>query len=262
MANQGKRPLTAEEKAAAEKERVEKKESLFEHLRAMRRMLVVSVAAVAVVFVVLFYGFCNQLVDFILEPVRSRGIEIIATAVSEALMMQLKSCLIVAIVLAMPVIIQQVWSFVSPALYPSEKRLFMGLFVVMALLFALGVVFCYVVVFPLTVDLFWEASEGVAHAMWSVNEYLNFALSFILPFGLMFEMPVAVFMLARHGKANYRSLCRSRKYVILAIAVVAAVLTPPDVISQCMLMAPMVILYEISVQVSRFVKPKKPVEAE
>ena len=158
-------------------------------------------------------------------------------------------------------IVQQIWSFVSPALYANEKKLFAGLFFVMLLLFITGVVFCYVYVFPLAVDLFWEASDGVATAMWSVKEYFNFVLSFVLPFGVMFELPVVIYMLARHGKVTYKTLARNRKYVILAIAVVAAILTPPDVVSQCMLGAPMYLLYEIAAQVARFVKPKQKVEA-
>lgn len=233
------------------------KEALYEHIRALRRVLVVSAAAVGVLFVLFFYLFCNPLVDFVLAPVRSRGIDIIATAVSEALMIQLKVCLVAAVVTGMPIIIQQVWSFISPALYPHEKRLFAGLFFVALLLFITGVTFCYLYVFPLAINLFWAASDTVAPAMWSVQEYFDFVLSFVLPFGLMFELPVVIYMLARRGKVNYAKLAKARKFVLLAIAVVAAVLTPPDVVSQCMLGLPMYLLYEIATQLARFVKPAK-----
>ena len=232
------------------------KEALYEHIRALRRVLVVSAAAVGVLFVLFFYLFCNPLVDFVLAPVRSRGIDIIATAVSEALMIQLKVCLVAAVVTGMPIIIQQVWSFISPALYPHEKRLFAGLFFVALLLFCAGVAFCYLYVFPLAINLFWAASDTVAPAMWSVNEYFSFVLSFVLPFGLIFELPVVVVMLAKRGKVSYASLAKARKYVLLVIVVVAAILTPPDVISQCMLAAPMYLLYEIAAQLARFVKPR------
>ncbi len=231
------------------------KEALYEHIRALRRVLVVSAAAVGVLFVLFFYLFCDQLVDFVLAPVRSRGIDVIATAVSEALMIQLKVCLVAAVVAGMPVIIQQVWSFVAPALYPHEKRLFAGLFFVALALFITGVAFCYLYVFPLAINLFWAASDAVAPAMWSVQEYFNFVLSFVLPFGLMFELPVVIYMLARRGKVNYPKLAKARKYVLFAIAIVAAVLTPPDVVSQCMLGLPMYLLYEIAAQLARFVKP-------
>ena len=239
-----------------------KKEALYEHVRALRRVLVVSAGAVGVLFVLFFYLLCNPLVDFMLAPVRSRGIDIIATAVSEALMIQLKVCLVAAVVAAMPVIIHQVWGFVSPALYPHEKRLFAGLFFVALMLFITGVAFCYLYVFPLAINLFWAASDTVAPAMWSVNEYFSFVLSFVLPFGLMFELPVVIYMLARRGKVNYAKLAKARKYVLLAIAVVAAVLTPPDVVSQCMLALPMYLLYEIATQLARFVKPARAKENE
>ncbi len=253
--------MTPEEKRAMAAEKAERKQALAEHIKALRKMLIVSVGAVLVAFVVLFYLFCSPLVDFILAPVRERGIEVISTAVSEAFMMKFKTCLVAGVVLAMPVIIQQIWGFVAPALYENEKRLFAGLFFAMLLLFIVGVVFCYTYVFPLAIDLFWEASDGVATAMWSVKEYFNFVLSFVLPFGAMFELPVVIFMLARHGKVTYKSLAKNRKYVLLAIAVIAAFLTPPDVVSQCMLGAPMYLLYEIAAQVARFVKPKQKQEA-
>ena len=239
----------------------DKKEALSVHLKAIRRVLIVSAATVGVLFLLFFYLLCEPLVDFVLAPVRARGIEVISTTVSEALMTQFKVCLVAATVAAMPVIIWQVWTFVSPALYPQEKRLFAALFFVALLLFVGGVVFCYCLVFPMAIDLFWSAAEGVASPLWSVKEYFNFVLSFVLPFGLMFELPVAVYMLARRGLVTYEKLARSRKYVILVIAVIAAVLTPPDAVSQCMLAVPMVILYEVAAQLARLVKPKTPSEA-
>ena len=235
----------------------DKKQALQEHVLALRRVLFVSAGAVALLFVLFFYLCCDQLVDFVLQPVRARGIDVIATAVSEALMMQFKVCLIAGTVAGMPVIIWQIWSFVAPALYPHEKKIFAGLFFIALLLFITGVVFCYLYVFPLAIDLFWAASDTVATAMWSVKEYFDFVLSFVLPFGLMFELPVVIYMLARRGMVNYQKLARFRKYVILIIAIVAAILTPPDVVSQCMLGIPMYILYEIAAQLARFVKPGK-----
>ena len=240
----------------------DKKQALYEHIRALRRVFLVSLAAVGILFVLFFYLCCDQLVDFVLEPVRSRGISVISTAVSEALMTQLKVCLIAAVVAGMPVIIQQIWSFVSPALYPHEKKLFAGLFFAALLLFLTGVVLCYLYVFPLAINLFWAAADTVATAMWSVQEYFNFVLSFVLPFGVMFELPVVIFMLAKRGKVNYAKLAGWRKYVVLIIAIVAAILTPPDVVSQCMLGLPMYLLYEAATQLARFVKPSKPEEAE
>lgn len=236
---------------------VSKKQVIAEHLRALRKVIIISVAAVAVAFAVIFYLLRTPLVDFILEPLRSREIEVVATHVSEALMMQFKACLVAGVIVAMPVIMWQIWSFIAPALYPEEKRVFAILFFIALVLFVCGVVFSYLYVFPLAIDLFFEAGEGVATTLWSVDQYFGFVLSFVLPFGLMFEMPVVVYMLARRGLTNYQKLSKSRKFIILGIAVAAAVLTPPDVVSQLMLALPMYLLFEIGVQVSRFVKPAK-----
>lgn len=238
-------------------DKLTKQQILAEHLRALRRMLIISVAAVGIAFVAMFYLACAPLVDFVLQPLRVRAIEVVATHVSEALVMQIKTCLVAAVVAAMPVIMGQIWWFIAPALYPSEKRLFAALFFAALLLFLCGVVFSYIYVFPLAIDLFFEATEGVATTLWSVDRYFDFVLSFVLPFGLMFELPVAIFMMAKRGWVDYAKLAKNRKFVLLAIAVVAAVLTPPDVVSQVMLGIPMYLLYEISVQITRFVKPTK-----
>ena len=233
-----------------------KHEAFLENIRALRKVLIVSAVGVVIFFLILFYLFCDQLMAFVLEPVRSRGISMIATAVSEALLTRFKVCLVAALVCTMPLIMQQIWSFVSPALYPQEKRAFAVLFLVALLLFLCGVVFCYLYVFPLAINLFWSSAEGVASTMWSVQEYYNFVLSFVLPFGLMFEMPVLLYMLARRGKVTYQKLASFRKYVLLVIVIAAAILTPPDVVSQMMLAAPMYLLYEISVQIVRLMKPR------
>ena len=236
----------------------EKREAFLENLRALRRVLVVSVIGVVVLFLILFYGFCDPLMDLILAPVRNRGINMIATAVSEALLTKFKVCLVAAVVCAMPLIMQQIWSFVSPALYPQEKKMFAALFFVALILFIGGVVFCCFFVFPLAIDLFWASAEGVASTMWSVQEYYNFVLSFVLPFGVMFELPVILYMLAKKDKVTYESLAKYRKYVVLVIAIAAAILTPPDVVSQLMLGIPMYLLYEISVQIVRVMRRRKP----
>lgn len=234
-----------------------KRQVLAEHLKALRKVLVVCAIAVIAAFLVMFYFFREPLVMFILKPLHQREIEVIATQVSEALIMQFKACLVAGAVLAMPVITLMIWSFVAPALYEDEKKLFSFLFVVALLLFACGVVFSYVYVFPLAIDLFFQAGEGVATTMWSIDKYFGFVLSFVLPFGLMFEMPVAIYMMARRGWVNYEKLKKSRKYVLLTIFIVAAILTPPDIVSQCMLGIPMMLLYEVGIQVSRIAKPKK-----
>ena len=125
------------------------------------------------------------------------------------------------------------------------------------LLFLMGVVFCYRAVYMLALDFFLVSGENLATPMLSIDKYVGFLFSFVLPFGLVFELPVAIYMLTRVGLVNYEMLSKTRKFVILAIFVIAAILTPPDVVSQVMLGIPMLLLFEVGVQVSRFVKPRE-----
>ena len=243
--------------AAAKEDAAQKKQGIGEHLIAMRKVVVVIAAAVAVCFMLVFYLLSQPLVDFILSPVTQRGIAVIATRVSESLLMRMKTCLVASLVICMPLIIWQIWRFVGPALYPHEKKMVRALFYVMVLMFLVGVVFAYLTVFPMAIDLFYEASEGVATPMWSVEGYFNFVLGFVLPFGLMFELPVVMYILAKTGKVTGAGLSRNRKYFILGAAVVAAILTPPDVVSQTLLLLPLLLLYEISVVIARKVQPKE-----
>ena len=236
------------------------KQRFSEHLIALRGMLIRMAIVILVCFIAVFYLFCAPLTSFILRPVTERGIQVIATKVSESLMMQIKLSLVAALVIGMPVIIWQVWRFVAPALYPKEKKLFLLMFGVMVLLFATGILFSYLTVFPMAINLFYEAGAGVATSMWSVDGYFNFVLSFVLPFGLMFELPVVIFLLARHGKVTGQSLSHARRYFVLGAAVAAAILTPPDVVSQVLLLLPLLALYEVSVLIARSVNWKKAAE--
>lgn len=239
-----------------------KKQVLTEHLIAFRKALFISVAAIAIFFIIAFYFFSDVIIQFFLSPLYHRGITPISIQLGEGIISKLKVCLIAGFIAAMPVIMWQVWSFVSPALYPKEKRLFVVLFFVAFFLFLIGVFFGTMYVFPMMLDLFYETSEDISTVQWSLAQYYSTTLSFIIPFGLVFELPVIIYMMAKKGWVTYQTLAKNRKFVILGIAVIAAVLTPPEVISQIMLMAPMILLYEVSVQISRFVKPKKQQEEE
>lgn len=230
---------------------------LGEHLAALRKTLIISIAAVAIGFVLVFYFAIDGLMSLLTQPILARGIEIVYTAVAEGLTTKLKVALVDGIVLASPVIIWEVWQFIGPALYQNEKRMVQRLFFVMVLLFLLGVSFCYGAVYWLTVDFFLVSSENLATPMLSIDSYVDFLFGFIIPFGLAFELPVALYITTKAGLTTYRSLAAKRKYVILAVAIVAAILTPPDVVSQIMLGIPMLLLFEAGLAVCRFVKPKE-----
>ncbi len=242
---------------AARQDAQERKQPILTHLLALRKTLVISFGAIAAAFVLVFYLACGYLMDFITTPIVERGVEIIYTAVSEALVTQLKVSLIAAVVVASPVVFWQVWVFIKPALYPNEKRIFKRLFFLALMLFLMGVVFCYRAVYMLALDFFLVSGENLATPMLSIDKYVGFLFSFVLPFGLVFELPVAIYMLARVGLVNYEMLSKTRKFVILAIFIIAAILTPPDIVSQVMLGIPMLLLFEVGVQVSRFVKPRE-----
>lgn len=229
---------------------------LISHLMAFRKLVVACLIAVIAGFVVAFYLLCNPLMHFIISPIEARGVQIIYTAVSEAFTTQLKLSLIAGVVLVSPYIFYQLWAFVKPALYENEIRLFRILFFVALLLFLTGIVFCYCYVYELALNLFLVAGEDLATPMLSIDKYVSFLFAFILPFGVVFELPVALYIAARMGWVTPDSLKSSRKFVFFGIFVLAAVLTPPDIISQVMLGLPMYLLYEVGMLVVRVTKPR------
>lgn len=234
----------------------EEKASILTHLNALRRMLMISAGMVLAAFVLIFYLCIDWLMSLITGPISARGVELIYTAMSEALMTKFKVALIAAVIVASPVIIWQVWQFIKPALYPEERRLFRLLFFIALILFLVGVVFCYFAVYYLAVDFFIISGENLATPMLSIDKYVNFLFGFLLPFGIAFQLPVAMFITTRMGWTDSKSLASKRKYVILGLAVAAAILTPPDVVSQLMLLIPMCVLFELGVIVSKTVKPR------
>ena len=254
MAKEQTVPENAEERELTPQE---KRQSLLSHLLALRKVLVISAAAVVIAFALVFYLAIDQLMAWIIGPIQARGIEIIYTAMSEALVTKFKVALIAAAILASPVVIWQVWGFIKPALYPKEQRSFRLLFVIALLLFLLGVTFCYFAVYTLAVDFFLIQGDGLATPMLSIDKYVSFLFGFIVPFGVAFQLPVALYLTTRMGWTNAQMLASKRKYVILAIFVFAAILTPPDVVSQLALGVPMVLLYEIGILVCRFTKQRE-----
>ena len=234
----------------------DQRQSVFAHLAALRRILVISAATIAVAFFLVFYFASDALMTLLLSPITARGIEVIYTAMSEALMTKMKVSLIAAVVLVSPAVFWQIWSFIKPALYPNEKRSVRWLFLVTVLLFLLGVTFCYSAVYMLAVDFFLVSGENLAVPMLSIDKYVSFLFGFVVPFGLAFELPVALYLTTKLGLTDYKMLASKRKFVILAVAIVAAVLTPPDVVSQVMLSIPILLLFEVALLICRFVKPR------
>lgn len=236
----------------------EKNYTLLSHLLELRRVIIICAASVGISFCVIFLGLIDYLMLWIIEPIHAKGIEIIYTNMSEALLTKFKVSVIAALIVSSPVIIWQVWTFIKPALYPDEKKFCRVLFFVALIFFLIGVFFCYSVVYWLAVDFFLVQGTGLAVPLLSLDNYVGFLFSFIIPFGCAFQLPVAIYITTRIGLTDYEMLASKRKYILLAVFIIAAILTPPDVVSQIALGIPLYFLYEVGVQVSKFTKKRRP----
>lgn len=181
----------------------------------------------------------------------------IATQVASPFLTPFKMTLCVALFLAMPVVIYQIWAFVAPGLYRKEKRFGVPLLISSVMLFYLGLAFAYAVVFPLMFAFFTAAApEGVA-VMTDISSYLDFVLVIFFAFGIAFEVPIATVMLVWAGLTTPANLGKKRAYVFLGAFVMGMLLTPPDVISQTLLAVPVYLLYEAGIIMSRVLMPDK-----
>lgn len=225
------------------------------HLKELRRRLLVSGLAVLVLSAVTFAFFGDRLYELLLAPLRSMEVPVIATRVTETFMTKIKISLIGGFILAFPVVAHQVLAFVLPGLTRGERRLVYVLLPLAVLLFAAGVVFAGLVVFPLALKFLLLMAGDLLTPMLTVREYLSFVLAFFIPFGLVFQLPLAAYLLAGMGIISAGFLARRRKYALLGILVLAAVLTPgPDVVTQLIMAGPMLVLYEVSIAVAWLVQ--------
>ena len=233
--------------------------TLLEHLGELRKRLVRGFLAILIGFFAC-YGFAQQLFYYLSLPllkVMPADSKFIYTGVAEGFFVDMKVVFVAGVFVACPFLFYQIWAFIAPGLYEEEKKYIIPLALSSALLFILGGVFCYFGVFPFAFEFFMSYSTDNIVAMLSIDEYLSFALKMVLAFGLIFEMPLFSFFLARMGLITAQKMREVRKYAILAIFVVAAILTPPDVFSQFMMAGPMIVLYEVSIWVAVLVGKKK-----
>ena len=220
---------------------------LIPHLLELRNRLMRAAAAVVVAFLCLM-PFSSQLFDLLAAPMMNAlppGAKMIATGVITPFMVPVKIALLLAFMIALPYVLHQAWAFVAPGLYAHEKRLVVPLIVSSTLLFFAGVAFCYFFVFGVVfrfISQFAPASISVAP---DIESYYGFVMTMFIAFGLTFETPVVVVVLARIGLVTVAQLKQARPYVIVGAFVVAAVVTPPDVMSQLLLAIPLCLLYEI-----------------
>ena len=223
------------------------------HLLELRDRLLKSIAAVLVIFLICA-PFANTLYLVLAEPLMSalpEGNTMISTEPHGPFFVPFKLAFAVAVALSIPVLLYQLWAFVAPGLYENEKRLAVPLIVSSSLLFYLGILFAYFVVFPIIFLFFtMSAPEGVA-VMTDINAYLSFVLKLFFAFGVAFEVPVATVLLVRMGVTTPDKLAEKRPYIIVAAFVVGMILTPPDIFSQTMLALPVWLLFEVGLFFAR-----------
>ena len=227
----------------------DKKIPFTSHLEELRSRLIVCFIAVGIGFVI-SYGFKEKLFQILIKPlvsVMEKSDTLIFTGLPEAFFTYLKVAFLSGILLATPVILYQFWVFVAPGLYKTEKRLLVPMVILSSFFFIGGALFGYFFVFPFGFKFFLGFASESIRPLPSIREYLSFASKLLLAFGLVFELPLVITLCARLGLVSVAYLKKNRKYALILFFVCAAILTPPDIVTQVMMAIPLVILYEISI---------------
>jgi sec-independent protein translocase protein TatC len=223
------------------------------HLGELRARLIKSVLAVAIAFLGCFY-YVDAIFAVLAAPLRRlkiEGLTLIGTAVTEAFFTKMKIGFVAALVVALPVLLWQGWQFVAPGLYEHEKRYTRSFVFAGSLFFCAGVAFCYVILIQQGLSFMLHRYEVIGvKPMLQVGDYLSTVSRMVLVTGAMFELPVVAFFTARVGLIDHRFLIRHSRYALIAIALLAAILTPPDLVSQILLMVPLFGLYLLSIAVA------------
>ena len=233
--------------------------SIIGHLNELRRRLFRIVIIVILGFVA-FYGVSEPLYGILSGPLQAcmpEGSKLIYTSPQGAFFTYMKVALVASLFGTSPFSFYQLWAFIAPGLYREEKRAVLPLAFFSSIFFLAGAAFCFFLVFPIAFQFFMGFATETIVPMISVEEYLTFALKLLLAFGVVFEMPLFAYFLSRFGILTPAFMRRSRRYAILVIFIVAAILTPPDVFSQCLMAIPMLLLYEVSIYVSAMAYKKK-----
>ncbi len=232
---------------------------LVAHLVELRSRLLRALGSIAVAFSCLFY-FANDIYAYVAAPLQKflpESSTMIATEVASPFLTPFKLTLFVSVLLAVPFLLYQLWSFIAPGLYRNEKVIAIPLLISSVLLFYTGMAFAYYVVFPLIFGFFTSVGpEGVA-VMTDIGSYLDFVLKLFFAFGVAFEIPVATILLIISGVISAENLAKKRPYVLVVCFVLGMLLTPPDVISQSLLAVPMWMLFEVGIFLGRMIKQKR-----
>jgi len=241
---------------------------LMEHLVELRRRLIWSFVALLIAFGICFY-FADRIFAFLAQPLvqafpPGEG-KLVYTKLYEAFFVEVRVAFFAAFFISFPVIANQVWAFVAPGLYAKEKRAFLPFLVATPILFTLGGALAYYAVMPTAFHFFLSFQGNLGgieqEALPSIGDYLSLVMHFILAFGIAFLLPVLLMLIERAGLVTRDQLKRGRRYAILVAFVIAAVATPPDVLSQFMLAIPLIVLYELSLVAIWFTERRRVREA-
>lgn len=228
------------------------------HLEELRKRLIISICTVAATFLV-SYNFKEDIFRILTVPLINqmpKNSSLVFTSVAEAFFTYLKLALFSGIFFASPVVLFQLWMFVSPGLYEKEKKYAFPFLVCAYFFFILGTVFCYKVILPNIFKFLLSYSSDILKPLPSLNEYLSLSTKLLLAFGIMFEFPAVIFLLVRLGVVNAQFLVSKRKYAVIAVFILAAALTPPDIVTQLFMAVPLLVLYELSILFAKLF-PKK-----
>ena len=237
----------------------DKKLPLTAHLEELRKRLIYSFLAIGIAFA-LCYAFIKQIVEILMRPlvqVLPPGSTLVFTAVPEAFFTYLKAALLAAIFFSSPFILYQIWAFISPGLYEREKKYIFPYLFVSSAFFVGGALFCYFIFFPVVFRFFLSFASETIRPLPAIKDYLSFTIKLLLAFGLLFQWPPLILFLSRMGVVSSPFLARNRKYAILIIFVVAAFLTPPDLVSQLILAGPLLVMYEGSIWMAKLFRKKE-----
>ena len=232
---------------------IEDKLPFVAHLKELRDRILICILAVGVAFIGTYY-FKERIFGFLMRPftkVMPPQSSFIFTSLTEAFLTYFKIALVASLFVAAPVILYEVWKFVSPGLYDKEKRYIIPFISFGSIFFLIGGLFCYFVVMPTVYRFFVSYAGPYIVPMPTLKEYMNLTLKLLVIFGFIFEMPLVAYYLSRVGIIKYRTLAKKRRYAILAIVVVSAIITPPELTSQILMALPMYALFEVSVLIAR-----------
>lgn len=242
--------MTNQEKSSTE-------QGFISHLLELRSRLIRASAAVLVIFLC-FMPFAAEIFDLIAAPMMSAlpaGSKMIATGVVTPFLIPVKITLLLAFVVALPYVLHQAWMFVAPGLYAHEKKLVVPLIVSSSILFYTGMAFCYFLVFGVVFGFIQQFAPQTVSVAPDIESYFGFVLTMFLAFGVTFEVPVVVIVLVRMGIVSIEKLKQVRSYVIVGAFVIAAIVTPPDVMSQLLLAIPLCLLYELGLMAAHWFAP-------